>query len=532
MRLKNSLIAIIAVFIVFFSLFYSTGCRKKRVVAVPTPTPTNTPVPSMEKIVYTYNGVMFWMNTDGSGKEMLFGSANSKWYPKAAPDGWRIIFWAQSGGYYNLWHADLKTRKASQITFDEDLLEGDIQNFRISNAVSWSQDSSFVVYSRNRDIWKVTKEGLNPEALTDTHDCISPTLSKNNRILYARINSALAHNLYEKDMYTMNETKLTSYTDRMAGSPVYSPDGNFVLYTLSDAENVDIYILDVRNKKEEQLTFDGKSHSPEFSKDGSKIIYSSNISDKYQPDIWIMNRDKSEKTKLTKDGGVSPSWLFRILSEPMPTFTPVFEQPARQEQAFIEKPLDGQVAEEQPVQEAFTPPASTPEELSVKLVKQGNKLMFYPVIYFDVGVANIKQEFFGVLDDMTVIIQKYSSPVVIEGHTDNSPINTKRFPNNKVLSVARGNAVKKYLISKGVAASRLSVSGFGEERPIAPNDTAENKYRNRRAEIHIAIIAAEEQMAEAQVAVPTVEPTPTAEPAPEPTATPVPKKKNFIEKLF
>lgn len=526
MPIKNKLIVIIAVFIVFLSVFSSYGCKKKKPPPKPTPTPTNTEIPRMEKIVYTYDGVLLWMNPDGSGRESLFSSNNSKWYPSVSPDGWYIIYWASHRDYYNLHLADLKSMRTQQITFDEDSLEGDTVNFRINNAVAWSQDSSFVVYSRNKDVWKITKEGLNPEALTDTHDSISPTLSKDNKLIFVKMEKENTYNLYIKDLNSFNMQKLTKLIGKKAGSPQFSPDGTRVVYTVTDGDNVDVYMISLATFFEDQMTFDGKSHSPSFSHDGSKVIFSSYVNDRYQPDIWIMNLDKSEKLKITKDGGVSPTWLFRILAEPMATPVPEYVEPAATEAVFVQ-PTEPEGIDMAPTAE-FVPPIE--ENLSVRLIKEGDRLKFYPVIYFDSGIANIKAEFYPVLDDMVKILERYNSPVVIEGHTDNTPINTKQFPDNQVLSEARARAVKKYLVSKGLLAKRLTINGFGDTIPVAPNDTAENKYRNRRSEIYIQIQPAEMAKADAEVATPT--PAVTDTPVVIPTVVPTPKPKNIIEKLF
>jgi len=99
-----------------------------------------------------------------------------------------------------------------------------------------------------------------------------------------------------------------------------------------------------------------------------------------------------------------------------------------------------------------------------------------------------------------------------------------------VLSEARARAVKKYLVSKGLLAKRLTINGFGDTIPVAPNDTAENKYRNRRSEIYIQIQPAEMAKADAEVSTPT--PAVTDTPVVTPTAVPTPKPKNIIEQLF
>lgn len=538
MLIKNKIFILMAALLVFTGILPFVGCRQRREPPKPTPTPTNTPVPHMEKIIYTYNGTLLWMNTDGTGKEILFPDNNSKWFPSASPDGWYVIYWVQTSEYYNLWLGDFKNGKTAQITFDQDTLEGDVQNFSVSNAVSWSSDSTFIVYSRNKDIWKMTRDGFNQEALTSSHDCISPALSKGNKLVFVKNENTGTSNLYIKDLDSFNAQRLTKVTGRTAGSPHFSPDGLKVAYTLDDSDNVDIYMIDINSLEDLQLTYDGKSNSPVFSYDGTKIIFSSYVSDKYQPDIWAMNIDKSEKIKVTKDGGVSPSWLYRTLAEPMPTFTPVEEnkaKPAGEDifagttKAAMAAPTAA-TAKEAPAQQAAEAPAAEEEgELAVKLLKQGDKLIFYPTIHFDIAVADIKKEFFPVLNDMVKIISKYNSPVIIEGHTDNSPIK-KKYPNNQALSVARAKMVRKYLINKGISAKRIKVAGFGDTRPIVPNDSEENKYRNRRAEIHIKIMTAEEAKAEAQVATPT--PAVTDTPTPEPTATPTPKPKNIFEQLF
>ena len=69
--------------------------------------------------------------------------------------------------------------------------------------------------------------------------------------------------------------------------------------------------------------------------------------------------------------------------------------------------------------------------------------------------------------------------VQVGGHTDN----TGSAAVNRRLSAARANAVRDYLISKGVAADRLTAVGFGPRKPVASNRTAEGRAQNRRVEL-------------------------------------------------
>lgn len=78
-----------------------------------------------------------------------------------------------------------------------------------------------------------------------------------------------------------------------------------------------------------------------------------------------------------------------------------------------------------------------------------------------------------------------SFPVKVEGHTDNTPINTFRFPSNWELSAARASSVVRLFVDAGVQPDRLTAAGYSDQRPIADNDTDEGRARNRRVTILI-----------------------------------------------
>ena len=78
--------------------------------------------------------------------------------------------------------------------------------------------------------------------------------------------------------------------------------------------------------------------------------------------------------------------------------------------------------------------------------------------------------------------------IVVEGYTDNVPIGPElknRFPSNWELSTARATDVVRFLASKGVPSNLLAAEGFGDSRPVAPNDTPAGRAKNRRVEIVI-----------------------------------------------
>lgn len=102
-------------------------------------------------------------------------------------------------------------------------------------------------------------------------------------------------------------------------------------------------------------------------------------------------------------------------------------------------------------------------------------------VRFDFDKHNIKPEATPLLDEVIVVLkQNPETKVELQGHTDNTGTNAY----NKSLSMRRANAVANYLTGKGILKSRLPAKGYGENRPVASNDTALGRALNRRVEIH------------------------------------------------
>ena len=79
--------------------------------------------------------------------------------------------------------------------------------------------------------------------------------------------------------------------------------------------------------------------------------------------------------------------------------------------------------------------------------------------------------------------------IIVQGFTDNVPIGgalRERFPTNLELSSARADDVVRFLVAKGVPSATISAQGFGDARPVAPNDTPQGRAKNRRVEIVIS----------------------------------------------
>ena len=106
-------------------------------------------------------------------------------------------------------------------------------------------------------------------------------------------------------------------------------------------------------------------------------------------------------------------------------------------------------------------------------------------ISFDSGQAELKKGVLNALDKIAKILSSYpENNIMVEGHTDNVPISTKRFPDNWSLSTERALAVLHYLLrNTKLDPVRFTAAGYGEYQPIVSNDTPENKALNRRVDI-------------------------------------------------
>jgi chemotaxis protein MotB len=133
----------------------------------------------------------------------------------------------------------------------------------------------------------------------------------------------------------------------------------------------------------------------------------------------------------------------------------------------------------------------TPNAEEVELERSGEEVVirFPSRIAFPSGTASVDADFAKILASVVPIIEQTPGEVIVSGHTDNVPLlGSDRFRDNWDLSAARGGAVVRWLIDDaGMDAGRLTVQGFGETRPIVPNDSREGRSRNRRVEISIVV---------------------------------------------
>ena len=129
--------------------------------------------------------------------------------------------------------------------------------------------------------------------------------------------------------------------------------------------------------------------------------------------------------------------------------------------------------------------ASSKLEGQVTILEQprGAVIRLDESLIFASGSATLDADATGVIGQIGAYIAKGAHFIRVEGHCDNRPINTSRFPSNWELAAARAVNVAKILINSGIEQSRISANSYGEYRPLVPNDTDADRRKNRRVEI-------------------------------------------------
>jgi chemotaxis protein MotB len=118
-------------------------------------------------------------------------------------------------------------------------------------------------------------------------------------------------------------------------------------------------------------------------------------------------------------------------------------------------------------------------------------------VLFEAGEATLRPEGRRVLDAIAPTLSVLPNQLTVEGHTDNRPI-SGRFASNWELSTERATPVLRYVLTRGVAGSRVSAAGYADQRPLSSNATEAGRARNRRVAIVVHALAAPEVVSSSQ----------------------------------
>jgi len=147
---------------------------------------------------------------------------------------------------------------------------------------------------------------------------------------------------------------------------------------------------------------------------------------------------------------------------------------------------NGDLAELQTELEAALATEFNRREIAIRREPDGLVISLREVGFFESGSAAMKSASMGALDRIAGLLRRREYRLRIEGHTDNTPIHTAKFPSNWELSTSRATEIVRILIVRdGFSPDRLSAGGFAEYQPVATNQTAEGRGINRRVDIVI-----------------------------------------------
>lgn len=156
-------------------------------------------------------------------------------------------------------------------------------------------------------------------------------------------------------------------------------------------------------------------------------------------------------------------------------------------------PEDGTTKEESTYEEVskFVKENDLASVVTITTDERGVIIQIKDSILFETGEAELKANSLEVLGKINALIATLPNNIIIEGHTDNVPINTYQYPTNYELSGARAARVLRYFTEQGQDPLRFVFQGYGDVKPLYPNNSDENRAKNRR--VNILIVANNEE---------------------------------------
>ncbi len=125
------------------------------------------------------------------------------------------------------------------------------------------------------------------------------------------------------------------------------------------------------------------------------------------------------------------------------------------------------------------------DKVRVEVTEEGVRTVITDSVMFESGRAELIEPASTVLSLLAGVIDADVQAVAVEGHTDSRPIQTSKYPSNWELSAARASSVVRFLQTQEdvLDPGQYAAIGYGEHRPVAPNQTADGRAQNRRVEI-------------------------------------------------
>jgi len=199
-----------------------------------------------------------------------------------------------------------------------------------------------------------------------------------------------------------------------------------------------------------------------------------------------IDANKWKSIVLSFNGGLDSVEVVDDLPEDIPVITPIPDEPknpAQSDEIDDFEQLYKQISE-------YVKEGKLSGQLDIKKSDTEILIRFRDNVIFDSGKADIRREAQKILGDIAGMLNKYKNQidmVRIEGHTDNVPMSSPKYPSNWELSTARSVEVLRFFIEKyDFDPLKLSAVGYGEYHPVADNSTAKGRALNRRVDVVIA----------------------------------------------
>ncbi|MEC9488813.1 MAG: OmpA family protein [Halanaerobium sp.] len=126
------------------------------------------------------------------------------------------------------------------------------------------------------------------------------------------------------------------------------------------------------------------------------------------------------------------------------------------------------------------------DSVMVETSQRGLEIHFTSRVLFDLGKAELKPAAREVMEKIAGFLHQIDNQILVEGHTDDLPINNEEYPSNWELSTTRATTVVRFLIEQeGIAPFRMSAAGYSKYRPLVPNNSSQNRAKNRRVDVII-----------------------------------------------
>ena len=215
----------------------------------------------------------------------------------------------------------------------------------------------------------------------------------------------------------------------------------------------------------------------------------------------IQNRRKNDRQAPSNEGGGAPDWTVTygdLMSLLLTFFILIASFSSIQESGFKKasgslnikaiggnkKSDDSEVDLENLVK--YIDQDDFKNMVSIKIGEGEVLIRMDAPILFELGRAQLKQSVFKLLEKIGKLVRNWPNKTRIEGHTDDLPINTIEYPSNWELSAARSLSVIHFFEKVSfVDPKKIYYAGYGENKPLVPNTTAENRKKNRRVEIYL-----------------------------------------------